>query len=277
MDADTGLAARRGDQPVAGQHLSRSRWMRLMAERGYRDGAVCGRLRHPVPEPRRGRRRARGGPRLGERRTASRCILTKTQDRRLPAAGERVRVPRLPVRSRPASRAQEEPRQAQGDDPREDAAHPRAQPRVRRSPISTGRCAAGSATSSTPTHASSASSTRLSGDGCAPILRKQEKRPGFGTLPRRPSTLAKCLLRACRAVRTSHGLAIRETVSMKKPPTGEPYAGKPPVRFGGRGRRKPIPTPISKSLTFSEVHRDFSRCEPPSTRRVKSRWTSLRA
>jgi hypothetical protein len=22
---------------------------------------------------------------------------------------------------------------------------------------------------------------------------------------------------------------------MRKPPTGEPYAGKPPVRFGGRG------------------------------------------
>jgi len=33
---------------------------------------------------------------------------------------------------------------------------------------------------------------------------------------------------------------------MKKPPTGEPYAGKPPVRFGGRGRRKPIPTPITQ-------------------------------
>jgi hypothetical protein len=28
-------------------------------------------------------------------------------------------------------------------------------------------------------------------------------------------------------------------------PTGEPYAGKPPVRFGARGRRKPIPTPIT--------------------------------
>ena len=26
---------------------------------------------------------------------------------------------------------------------------------------------------------------------------------------------------------------------MKKPPTGEPYAGKPPVRFGGRGGEKP--------------------------------------
>ena len=76
---------------------------------------------------------------------------------------------------------------------------------------------------------------------------------GHGRLPRRPSTLAKCLLRGSRAVRTSHGLAIGETVSMKKPSTGEPYAGEPPVRFGGRGRRKPIPTPISRSLTFPAV------------------------
>src|SRR5208337_4751273 len=60
-------------------------------------------------------------------------------------------------------------------------------------------------------------------------------------------------LRGSRAVRASHGLAIGETVSMKKPPTGEPYAGQPPVRFGGRGRRKPIPTPISNSLTFPAV------------------------
>ncbi len=45
----------------------------------------------------------------------------------------------------------------------------------------------------------------------------------------------KCLLRECRAVRTSCSLAISETVSMQKPPTGEPSAGKPPARFGGRG------------------------------------------
>jgi hypothetical protein len=32
---------------------------------------------------------------------------------------------------------------------------------------------------------------------------------------------------------------------MRKPPTGEPYAGKPPVRFGGRGGPKPFPTPIA--------------------------------
>ena len=32
----------------------------------------------------------------------------------------------------------------------------------------------------------------------------------------------------------------------------------------------------SNSLTFPEVHRDHRFCEPPSTRKVKSRWTSLR-
>ena len=49
------------------------------------------------------------------------------------------------------------------------------------------------------------------------------------------STLVKCLLRECRAVRTPTRPASSETVSMKKPPTGEPCAGKPPARFGGRG------------------------------------------
>jgi hypothetical protein len=40
---------------------------------------------------------------------------------------------------------------------------------------------------------------------------------------------------------------------MQKPPTGEPYAGKPPVRFGGRGRRKPIPTPIPISRVYLAI------------------------
>src|SRR5262245_59510393 len=31
---------------------------------------------------------------------------------------------------------------------------------------------------------------------------------------------------------------------MRKPPTGEPCAGKPPARFGGRGGREPFPTPM---------------------------------
>src|SRR5476649_1565095 len=68
--------------------------------------------------------------------------------------------------------------------------------------------------------------------------------------------MAECLLRASRAVRTAHSLDGRETVSMKKLPTGEPYAGKPPVRFGGRGRRKPIPTRIIRcGLSFGRCGR----------------------
>jgi hypothetical protein len=39
-----------------------------------------------------------------------------------------------------------------------------------------------------------------------------------------------------------------------KPPTGEPCAGEPHARFGGRGRRKPFPTPIGKAgMTETEV------------------------
>ena len=38
-----------------------------------------------------------------------------------------------------------------------------------------------------------------------------------------------------------------KALPMWKPSTGEPYAGKPPVRFGGRGGRKSFPTPIKKA------------------------------
>ena len=37
---------------------------------------------------------------------------------------------------------------------------------------------------------------------------------------------------------------VGEPIPMRKPPTGEPCAGEPHARFGGRGRREPFPTPI---------------------------------
>ena len=37
---------------------------------------------------------------------------------------------------------------------------------------------------------------------------------------------------------------------MWKPLTGEPYAGDPPVRFGGRGGQKTFPTPIVTCLHY---------------------------
>jgi RNA-directed DNA polymerase len=51
VDAGTGLAARRGDQPAAGQRLPRPAGCGDGRTRAPH-GAVCGRLRHPVPDAR---------------------------------------------------------------------------------------------------------------------------------------------------------------------------------------------------------------------------------
>ena len=48
-----------------------------------------------------------------------------------------------------------------------------------------------------------------------------------------------------------------KALPMWKPSTGEPYAGKPPVRFGGRGGRKSFPTPIQaarRQHVAQEIH-----------------------
>ena len=53
---------------------------------------------------------------------------------------------------------------------------------------------------------------------------------GTGMAP----TQAKAVF-ACAGSLVSYDPTCSETTPMRKPPTGEPYAGKPPVRFGGRG------------------------------------------
>src|SRR5882762_7567440 len=67
-----------------------------------------------------------------------------------------------------------------------------------------------------------------------------------GTCPgSRPSALAQCLLR--RTWINLHGLNPSQSgrPSTTKPLTGEPYARKSPVRFGGRGGVQLLaPTPI---------------------------------
>jgi len=61
----------------------------------------------------------------------------------------------------------------------------------------------------------------------------------------RAQALAQCLLRRTRAVLDGHSPRPSEPTSMEKSLTGEPDAGNPPVRFGGRGGAKnAIPTPI---------------------------------
>ena len=50
-------------------------------------------------------------------------------------------------------------------------------------------------------------------------------------------------LRCVWAVHPSRCLYAGETLPMWKPTTGEPYAGEPHVRFGGRGGATPLPDP----------------------------------
>src|SRR5207249_4654735 len=50
--------------------------------------------------------------------------------------------------------------------------------------------------------------------------------------------------RGTRVVHHQCDPCVSEPIPMRKPPTGEPCAGEPHARFGGRGRRKPFPTPI---------------------------------
>src|SRR6266566_7377718 len=60
----------------------------------------------------------------------------------------------------------------------------------------------------------------------------------------RPQALAECLLRRTRAILDGHSPCPSEPISMEKSLTGEPDAGNPPVRFGGRGGVKTPSLPL---------------------------------
>ena len=76
-------------------------------------------------------------------------------------------------------------------------------------------------------------STVLSVDGCARSCASRRS-VRASAMSRRPSALAQCLLRNT-GLFTMNGLCAGEPIPMRKPPTGEPCAGEPPARFGGRG------------------------------------------
>ena len=56
------------------------------------------------------------------------------------------------------------------------------------------------------------------------------------------------LFRGVWIVHHDCNLWTSEPIPMRKPPTGEPCAGEPHARFGGRGRRQPFPDPLSGLL-----------------------------
>src|SRR5918996_2728330 len=92
---------------------------------------------------------------------------------------------------------------------------------------------------------------------------KAEEATGHGSLSRGSSALAQYILRGPGTVHHDCSLEASEPIPMRKPPTGEPCAGEPHARFGGRGRRKPFPTPINS--------RKHHRNTLPTSRRLRLR------
>ena len=89
----------------------------------------------------------------------------------------------------------------------------------------------------------------------------------------RPHPLAKRLLHGAWAVLLRCSLCVsRQSVRTVTPSTGEPYAGDPPVRFGGRGgaTQCAVPTPISASGANGEP--ELSLALSLSTKRGDKVW-----
>src|SRR5215472_10020537 len=189
----------------------------------------------------------------GESRTDT--APRKDADRRRATEESRIRLPRVSLRAGPEMATHEEREEVEGDDQAEDEARERAKPagdHQRRQPdserlvsvfqtqplddLSTHRCVGTRPLTQYPAEAK-------------PETRMGQDESG-------PSTLAKCLLCEAGAVFTCDGLRRRTSILDEvKPLTGEPDAGKPPVRFGGRGDRiqSVLPTPITHKVATEGV------------------------
>ena len=167
------------------------------------------------------------------------------RSRRLPTMGPGIRLPRRPVRGGPPARAHKEPQGVQGQGEREDETHARRRVACGSSPTSIRSCAAGLKTSSTPRPRCSktwTASQRLHAPTPARHPAQAGEAPRLRSTPQRSTAMAQRLLRKPRAVRRRHGLGASETLPMRKSATGEPCAGEPLARFGGRGgSRLPYP------------------------------------
>ena len=77
---------------------------------------------------------------------------------------------------------------------------------------------------------------------------------GFWTMSRRSETLAQCLLRWTGSFHDDRSPNVSEPIPMRKPLTGEPCAGEPHARFGGRGGRTTgLPYPYRRTRDSGQV------------------------
>ena len=85
------------------------------------------------------------------------------------------------------------------------------------------------------------------------ILRKQEKRPGFGRCPDDHQRWPNAFFADLGLFTLSTARYARETFPMRKPTTGEPCAGEPHARFGGRGGESlPYPYQLCHGPTLAK-------------------------
>jgi len=99
----------------------------------------------------------------------------------------------------------------------------------------------GLATSNTPRRLCSETSIVSFGDGCAPFCASRTSGPASDDA--KPITYdGPTPTSKKRTVHLLHSPRTTKTPPMRKPTTGEPYAGEPHVRFGG-GEAKSLPYP----------------------------------
>src|SRR5208283_1499883 len=254
MDAGRGNSSGGGHQPVAVQYLSRP--ARPPDGRGgIRDGEVRGRLRDFVPE--------RGGspPSAGTGAELDRYDGTATAsdedaDRGRHRSGW-LRLSGLSLRRGDAMAPAKEPGQAEGHAACQDPAYQRAKSLGHHhepEPHAARLVRIFPAQPRDDVHGARSM-------GAHPAAEHPAQTPGptWSRSRRRPSALAECLLHGVRVVLLAYspcdGLSILWEV---RPPTGEPDAGDPPVRFGGRGNgiQSILPTPIK--LGQPRRHRWFA-------------------
>src|SRR3954454_19157199 len=88
--------------------------------------------------------------------------------------------------------------------------------------------------------------------------------------------MAQCLLPAAGSLLHGRGSSTAHPVSLR-PPTGEPDAGNPPVRFGGRGRLITSPYPYT-ALTPASQAADVREARYPDLRHGRgTEWPACRS
>src|ERR1039458_2089276 len=234
-------APRRGHQSAAGQPVS-GPLRPPNGRRGLGTGALRRRLRHPVPQP--GPRASRAGPGASLGEGSGTDLASREDPHRQRQRARRVRLPWVSLRAGHEMAPLQEPEEAERKDQGQDLTIRRAEAEGNRGGRESNIAGlvwllpAQQSEHVWPCGWLRAKTTAQSA-AMAAGWTGQRDRSG-------PSTLAQSMVcppwAAVLGSRTRVDAYNRTTTN---PLTGEPDAGDPPVRFGGRGKVNPLSLPLS--------------------------------